>query len=162
MEYLTCGKIFDQALLAEVKKAVEQSHKHFVFINGTLQRIRKGGKSNQMCIPETQVPMYLAKIHGKNMPHLAAIETWKAVATGAYWWPTWGRDVCKYLKHYNSCRGTETMTKHPKESKSAAPPKTISEPDYRLSVIQQLEIFGTLLTPMKIWDYLTPTLKCIS
>ena len=94
LEYLTCGKIFDQALPPEVKKAVEHSHKHFVFTNGTLQRIRKRGKSNQMCILETQVPMYLAKIHGKNMPHLAAIETWKAVATGAYWWPTWGHDVC--------------------------------------------------------------------
>ena len=45
---------------------MEQSHKYFVFINGTLQRIRKGGKSNQLCIPETQVPMYLARIHGEN------------------------------------------------------------------------------------------------
>ena len=103
LEYLTCGKIFDQALPPEVKRAVEQSHKHFVFTNGTLRRIRKGGKSNQMCILETQIPAHLAKIHGQNMPHLAAIETWKAVATGVYWWPTWGQDVCNYLKHCESC-----------------------------------------------------------
>ena len=53
MEYLTCGKIFTQNLTPEDKKIVEQSHKYFVFTNSTLQRLRKGGNDNQVCIPET-------------------------------------------------------------------------------------------------------------
>ena len=141
LEYLTCRKIFDQALPPEVKRAVEQSHKHFVFTNGTLQRIRKGGKSNQICIPETQVPIYLAKTHGESEPHLAAIETWKAVATGAYWWPTWGHDVCNYLRYCKICRGAETREKHPEESQNPTPPITTPEPDWRRSITQPLESF---------------------
>ena len=37
MEYLICKKIFNQTLPPEVKNAVEQSHKYFVFTNGILQ-----------------------------------------------------------------------------------------------------------------------------
>ena len=108
MEYLTCGKIFNQDLAPEDKKTVEQSHKYFVFTNGTLQRLRKGGNDNQVCILEARVPRYLAKIHGEIQPHLATVETWKAVATGAYWWPTWEHDVCNYLRYCKTCEGTET------------------------------------------------------
>ena len=88
MEYVTCNKIFTPSLTLGDKRIIEQSHKYFVFTNGTLRRIRKEGKENQVCISETQVPIYLAKIHGENKPHLAAAETWKAVATEPYLWPT--------------------------------------------------------------------------
>ena len=104
MEYLTCKKIFTHTLPPEVKREVERSHIYFVFINGTLQWIRKGGNNNQVCIPEAQVPGYLAKIHGESQPHLAAIETWKAVAIKAYWWPTWGHDVCNNLRYCRTCK----------------------------------------------------------
>ena len=138
MEYLTCGEIFNQTLSPEVRRTVTQSHKYFVFTNGTLQRIRKGGKSNQVCIPETQVPSYLAKVHGESKPHLAAEETWKAVASGAYWWPTWGKDVCDHLRDCKICRITKTRGKYPKESQSSNPPRQALEPDWRQPITQQL------------------------
>jgi hypothetical protein len=118
---------------------VEQSHKHFVFTNNILQRIRKGRKINQICIPETQIPMYLVKTHGESEPHLSTIETWKAVATWAYWWPTWGHDVCNYLRYCKVCRGTEARGKHPEESPNPMTPKTTPRPDWRYSITQRLE-----------------------
>ena len=136
MEYLTCKAIFDQTLPPEVKRAVTQIHKYFVFTNGTLQRIRKGGKNNQVCIPETQVPRYLAKVHGESEPHLAAIETWKAVATGAYWWPTWGNDVCNHLRYCTTCNKTKTLEKRHKESQNSSSPKPTLEPDWRQPITQ--------------------------
>ena len=135
MEYLTCEKIFTQDLTPEDKRAVEHSHKYFVFTNGTLQRIRKGGKDNQRCIPEAHVPMYLARIHGETEPHLAAMETWKAVATGEYWWPTWGVDVCNYLKDCKTCKGMGTQPAKIQDSVAQEPTHA---PDWRLLVIQQL------------------------
>ena len=80
MEYLTCEKIFTQNLTPADKRVVEHIHKYFVFTEGTLQKIHKGGNSNQRCIPEIHIPMYLANIHIEIEPHLAAMETWKAVA----------------------------------------------------------------------------------
>jgi hypothetical protein len=135
MEYLTCGKIFTQNLMSEDKRAVEHNHKYFVFTNGTLQRIRKGGKSNQRCIPETQVPMYLVKIHGETKPHLAAMETWRAIATGEYWWPTWGNDVCNHLRDCKICQGMATQ---PAENQDSVAQESTHEPDWRLLVIRQL------------------------
>lgn len=98
MEYLTCKKIFNQDLTQEEKRTVEKHHMYFVFTNGTLRKIRKGRKKNQVCIPSGQVPVYLAKIHEGSKPHLAPIETWKAIATGLYWWPTWENDIGKVAK----------------------------------------------------------------
>ena len=138
MEYLTCKKIFTKNLTPEDKRAVEKSHKYFVFINGTLQRIRKGGKSNQLCIPVTQVPMYFVRIHGENKPHLAAMDMWRAVATGAYWWPTWGDDVGNHLKQCKVCKGTETRENHPEESQNSFQKETTHDPDWRFPTIQQL------------------------
>jgi hypothetical protein len=110
-----------------------------VFTNDTLQQIHKGGKINQICIPETQIPMYLAKTHGENEPHLSAIETWKAVVTGAYWWPTWGHDVCNYLRYCKVCWGTEARGKHPEESQNPTTPRTTLGPDWKHSITQRLE-----------------------
>jgi hypothetical protein len=107
-----------QNLTLEDKMVVEHSHKYFVFLEGTLQRIRKGGKNNQLCIPEARVPMYLFRIHGETKPHLAATETWKAVATGGYWWPTWGADVCNHLRGCKTCTETKPGETHPVEKQS--------------------------------------------
>ena len=138
MEYLTCRKIFTQNLTPEDKRAVEHNHKYFVFIEGTLQRISKGGKSNRLCIPETQVPMYLVEIHGETEPHLAAMETWKAVATGGYWWPTWGDDVCNHLRCCKTCKGSEPWGIHPVKRRNSNQQESTHEPNWRLLVIQQL------------------------
>ena len=138
MEYLTCRKIFTKELTPEDKSAIEQSHKYFALINGTLQMIRKGGKSNQLCILATQVPMYLDRIHGENKPHSAAIETWKAVATGAYWWPTWVKDVCNHLRHCKICKGTEARENHLEESQNSFQQETAQDLDWRVPIIQQL------------------------
>ena len=138
MEYLTSGKIFTQNLTPEDKMVVEHSHKYFVFLEGTLQRIRKGGKNKQLCIPEAQVPMYLFRIHGETKPHLAAIETWKAVATGGYWWPTWGADVCNHLRGCKTCIDTELGETHPVEKQSPVRQESTHEQDWRLPAIRQL------------------------
>ena len=113
LEYLTCQKIFNQDLTPEGKRAVEQSHKYFVFTNGTLRRIRKGGKENQVRIPEAQVPMYLARIHEQGRIHLTPIETWRAIAARLYWWPTWGNDIGNYLRNCNFCRKPGNCWKKP-------------------------------------------------
>ena len=142
MEYLTCEEIFDKTLSPEVKRAVTQSDKYFVFTNGNLQRIRKGGKSNQVCISETHVPRNLAKVHGESEPNLAAIDTWKAVATGAYRWPTWGKDVCNHLRYCMTCRDTEAQGKHLEGSQDSFLP--ISEPDWRQPITQRLNSYEEL------------------
>lgn len=113
MEYLTCKWISNQDLTPEEKKTVEQSHKYFVFTNGTLRRIRKGGKENQVRIPEAQVPMYLARIHEQGRIHLTPIETWRAIAARLYWWPTWGNDIGNYLRNCNFCRKPGNCWKKP-------------------------------------------------
>lgn len=139
VEYLTCRQIFNQNLTPGDQRAVELSHKYFVFTNGILQRIRKGGNKNQVCIAKAQVPLYLAKIHGETTPHLRAIETWKVVAAGAYWWPTWGNDVCTYLRYCQICKGPETLRKQSLESQSPLPLDIIQTLDWKPSITQQLE-----------------------
>jgi hypothetical protein len=164
LEYLTCGKIFDQNLTPEERKMIEQSHKHFVYNNGILQRLRKGGKGNQTCIPEARVPGYLAKIHGENQPHLAAVETWKAVATGAYWWPTWGHDVCNYLRYCRTCRGVATREPQLEASQESLQDGTTPELDWRLLSHNNLRMYKDCTTsaPMKIWVYSAMTPRRIS
>ena len=144
MEYLTCKKIFTKVLTPEGKRAVEQSHKYFVFITGTLQRIRKGGKSNQLCILATQVPMYLDRIHGGNKSHETAIDMWKAVATGAYWWPTWGEDVSNHLKSCQVCKGTETRKSPSEVRQNSFQQEVTHDLDWRLPITQQLNSVTTL------------------
>jgi hypothetical protein len=144
MEYLTCKKIFDQTLPPEVERVVTQSHKYFVFTNGMLQRIRKGGKSNQIYIPETQVPRYLAEAHGESGPHLAAIETLKAMATGAYWWPTWENDVCEHLRYSRFCKETWTLEKCPKESQHSSSLRPTPELVWKQPITQRLKSYEEL------------------
>jgi hypothetical protein len=85
--------------------------------------------------------MYRAKTHEGSEPHLSAIETWKAVATGAYWWPTWGHDVCNYPRSCKICRETEVWGKHPEENQNPTTP----EPDWRHSIAQRLASIGNLI-----------------
>ena len=84
------------------------------------------------------MPGYLAKIHGENQPHLGAIETWKAVATGTYWWPTWGHDVCNYLRYCKTCKGTGTRETQPKGDQHLFQQETPHETDWMFPIIQQI------------------------
>ena len=84
------------------------------------------------------------KTHGQSEPHLSAIETWKAVATGSYWWPTWGNDVCNHLKYCKTCTRMETREKRPGESQNSSSPKPTPELDWRHPITQQLKSFEEL------------------
>ena len=103
-----------------------------------------GGKSNELCIPATQVPMYLDRIHGGNKSHETAREIWKAVATGAYWWPTWGEDVSNHFKSCQLCKGTETRKSPSLVSQNSFEQEVTHDPDWRLPIIHQLNSVTTL------------------